>query len=138
MHVTQARIQRGGPGVQTPLRFVRGGVLCGQGRGFNGYFYLIIIIFSGSLRSPVLYKYITCIHTSMINVQYGTVILSLHFSYPNNFPPLAFMKEHFHIILAWNYTILHHYSQKFSGGGPQTPFPYTFTIPNLPCHMCVL
>ena len=38
---------------------------------------------AGSIRLPVLYKHITCIHTSKFNVQYGTVILFLYFPYPN-------------------------------------------------------
>ena len=73
-----------------PLRFVRGGVLCrglvstcrrgGPEVVFN---LLLSIFFSGSLRSPVLYKRITYIHTSKFNIQYGTVILSQYFLYPN-------------------------------------------------------
>ena len=39
--------------------------------------------FSGSLRSPVLYKHITCIHIPKFNVQYGIVIIFLYFPYPN-------------------------------------------------------
>ena len=83
------RGSRGGPRVRTPLRFVRGGVLCrglmGR-RGVQQFFHLIIInFFSGSLRSLVLYNHIsTCIHTSKSNVHYGTVILSLYFPYPNH------------------------------------------------------
>ena len=53
-----------------------------------------------------------------------TVILSLYFPYPNNFPPLAFMKEPFHIFLVKNDTILHHLSQKnFWGRTPRPPSP---------------
>ena len=52
------RGSRGGPGVRTPLRFVRSGVLCGylmDRRGGPGCFYLIFIFFSGSLRLPLLF-----------------------------------------------------------------------------------
>ena len=51
IYLVQARIQRGGggPGVRTPLRFVRGGVLyrglMGR-RGVKRLFYLITINFS--------------------------------------------------------------------------------------------
>ena len=45
---------------------------------------LLSSFFSGSLRSPVIYEHITCIHTSKFNVQYGTVIFFfLYFPYPN-------------------------------------------------------
>ena len=96
MYCVQARIQRGDRGSgPPPLRFVRGGVLCrglmGRRGGSNGCVCLIIIIFSGSLRSPVAYKHIPCIHTSKFNVQYGTVILFyislIQFIEPT-FPPL--------------------------------------------------
>ena len=39
--------------------------------------------FFGSLRSPVLYKHITFYTYYKLNVQYGTVILSLYPPYPN-------------------------------------------------------
>ena len=51
----------------------------GVKRLFSLYYYLF---FSGSLRSPVLYKRITYIHTFKFNSQYGTVILSLYYPYP--------------------------------------------------------
>ena len=75
----------GGPGVRNPpppLRFVRGGVFCRGLMGGRGgqtvVLTLLLSIFFGSLRSPVLYTYYK------LNVQYGTVILSLYSPYPNN------------------------------------------------------
>ena len=61
-----------------PLRFIRGGS-CVEAwwvgdavqRLFSLYYYLF---FSGSLRSPVLYKRITYIHSFKFNIQHGTVI----------------------------------------------------------------
>ena len=43
----------------------------------------------------IYYYIITCIHTgnSIFNGQYGMVILSLYFLYPNNFPPLLFLSR---------------------------------------------
>ena len=78
----------GGPGVRTPLRFVRGGVLCTCLMGRRGdltvVFTLLVSFFSGSLRSPVLYKHITYIHTFKFNIQYETVILCLYIVYEKN------------------------------------------------------
>ena len=73
--IQQARIQRGGGGKPRPLRFVRGGILCrglmGRKGGPTVVFTLLLSFFSGSLRSPVLYKHITYyIHTSKLDVQY--------------------------------------------------------------------
>ena len=83
--------------------------------------------FSGSLRSPILYKYITCIHTSMFNVQYGTVILSLYFPYPNNFPSLrpCFYGRAFSYLSCLE---LHNFTLKFLGEEPQPPFPIKTTM----------
>ena len=138
----------GGPRVRTPLRFVRGGVLCRGLMGRRGvqqlflpYYYQF---FSGSLRSLVLYNHIsTCIHTSKSNVHYGTVILSLYFPYPNHekiptsHPLVAFIKGHFHIYLLSKYTILHQFSQKISGGGSPNRLLDTFTISKLPSSVCL-
>ena len=79
----QARIQRGGDrGSGPPLRFVRGGVLCrgltSRRGGPTVVFTLLLSFFSGSLRLPVLYKFITSKDTSKLNVQYGTAILSIY------------------------------------------------------------
>ena len=85
-HIPSANPEGGTGGPDPPpLRFVKGGVLCRGLMGRRGcptvvftYYYQF---FSGSLRSQVLYKHITCIHASKFNVQYGTVILSLYFSF---------------------------------------------------------
>ena len=103
----QARIQRGGgPGVRTPPPWdLSEAGSCVEtllvGEGVQRLFYLNIIFFSGSLRSPVLYKHITCNHTSKFNLQYGAVILSLYFpyqiyeNYPTSHPLAAFLKDIF-------------------------------------------
>ena len=54
----------------------------GRRGGPTVVFTLLLSIFSGSLRSPVLYKHITYIHTFKFNFQYGTAILSLYYPYP--------------------------------------------------------
>ena len=70
-----------------PLRFVRGGVLrrglMGRRGGPMAVFAILLSNFPGALRSPISYKPYTCIHTSKFNVQFGKVILSLYFPYPN-------------------------------------------------------
>ena len=142
----QARIQRGDWGSGPPLRFVKGGVLCRGlmvGEGVQWLFYLIIIIFSGSLCSPVLYKYITCIHASKFNVQYGAVILSVYFLYANyekNPDSRPCFNER-----ALSYRScpeLHDFTpfkqKKFGGRTPPHPhLPYPFTIWKAPCYLCV-
>ena len=67
-------------------------------------FTLILSFFSGSLRSPILYKHNIYIHTSNFNVQYGTAILStfVYISLIQNmkriqFPILSFMKGPFEV-----------------------------------------
>ena len=66
VNTNQARIQRGGPGVRTPPPEIcqRWGLVwsfdCRRG-GPTVVFTSLLSIFSGSLRSPVLYKHITCI-----------------------------------------------------------------------------
>ena len=89
-------------------------------------------------RSPILYKQITCMYTSNFNVQYGTVILSLYFPHPNyeknpTCHPLLLWKGIFIFFLS---RITRFYTI-YLGEEPQPPFPYTFTISKLPCHMCV-
>ena len=114
LNVCQARIQRGGPGIRTPLRFVRGGVLCrglmGRRGGPTVVFTLLLSIFSGSLRSPVLYKRITYIHTVLSSsiFSHPFSILPLSLWRKSTLPSLAFMKGHLCIFLVLNYTILHH------------------------------
>ena len=93
----------------------------GRRGGPKVVFISLLSIFSGSLRSPLLYKHITCIHTFKFNVQYGTVILSLYFPYPNqeNNPtshPFIFFSSR----ITWFYTI---YAKIFLGEDPQTPLP---------------
>ena len=83
-----SRIQRGGGGDRgsgPPLRFVRGGVLCRGlmgGRGGPTFFFtLFLSIFSARFARKtnilLVYTYYK------LNVQYGTVILSLYSPYPN-------------------------------------------------------
>ena len=60
---TSSADPKGGTGGPDPLRFVRGGVLCrglmDRRGGPTVVFTLLLSFFSGSLRSPVLYKLIT-------------------------------------------------------------------------------
>ena len=70
-----------GPGVRTPLRFVRGGS-CVEAwwweRGSNGCFYLIVIIFFSARFARQYYTDILLVYTYYkLNVQYEIVILSL-------------------------------------------------------------
>ena len=64
-----------------PLWFVRGGVLCRDVMGRRGgptvVFTLLLSNFSGSLRSPVLYKRITYIHTFKFNIQSSFLYITL-------------------------------------------------------------
>ena len=103
---------------------------------FLPYYYLFFYYLFFWLASPAS---ITCIHTSMFNVQYGTVILSLYFPYPNNFPSLAFMKEHFYIFLVRItrfYTI--YLSQRFSRGGTPVPIPlHIYNIKTIMSYACL-
>ena len=119
----------GGPGVRTPppLRFVRGGVLCRDfiGRGGGPTVVFALLFFS------ILYKHITCNHTSKFNLQYGTVMTFLYISLIKfmkriNFPSLGCFSERTFSFLfpVYNYTIFLHWSQKFSGGGPPDPPPW--------------
>ena len=81
----QARIQRGGGGGPDPPppEIFRGGVLCrglmGRRGGPTVVFTLLLSIFSGSLRSPVLYKRITYIHTFKFNIQSSFLYITLIF-----------------------------------------------------------
>ena len=78
--------------------------------------------FSGSLRSPVLYKHISRIHTSKLNVQYGTVFLSLYFPYTKYEKKIQLSIPCFYErAFSYFYTILHHLSKNFSEGGPPHP-----------------
>ena len=104
----------------------------GVQRLFSTYYYQI---FSGSLRTPALYKCITYIHTSKFNIQYGTAILSLYFPYPNyeriQLPIPCFMKRH-------SCPELHNFTpfktKVFWGRTPRPPL--THHIIKLPwCHL---
>ena len=92
---------------------------------FFSYYYHFL------LRSPVLYKHITCIHNSKFNVQYGTVILSLYFphhDYENNITsnPLLLWKGMF-IFFMSRITRFTPLKTKyfFFGRGPIDPPPQT-------------
>ena len=64
----------GGPEPPPPLRFVRDGVLCRGLMGRRGVQQLFLSYYNQFfLRSPVLYKHITCtcIHTSNFNLVFG-------------------------------------------------------------------
>ena len=138
----QARIQRGGPGVRTPpLRFVRGGVLCRSLMGRRGgptvVFILLLSIFSGSLRSPVLYKRITYIHTFKFNIQssflYITLILmkriQLTISYFHERASSYFSCQKVHDFTPFKTKI-------YWGGPPDPPPPRHGYNIKLPCHLC--
>ena len=139
--------KRGSRGGDRGSGFVKGGVLCRGLMGRRGvqqlflpYYYQF---FSGSLRLPVLYKHITCIHASKFKVQYGTVILSLYFPYPNyeknpTSNLFLYWKGIFILFLSRItrfYTIKQ--KKKFWGRTPRPPPRHIYSIYKLPCHLCV-
>ena len=145
-HCTYKRGSRGGGGgggwgPDPPLRFVSSGVLCGKGRGFNGYFYLILSFFLA--RFPCQYYTNTC--TCILHVY--ILPWSMFSMERSTFLYISLIQITSHSLLLWKsififflpritpfYTII---AKNFLGKTPRPPFPYTFTIPNLPCHMCV-
>ena len=76
----------GGPDPPPPLRFVRGGVLWRGLMGWRGGLTVVLAFYYQIffwLASLAIYTNILQVYTSKFNVQYGTVILSLYFHYPN-------------------------------------------------------
>ena len=146
LHASQARIQRGGGGTGVrnppppPWDFPETGSCVeawwvGEGvqRLFSLYYYL---------RSPVLYKRITYIHTFKFNIQYGTVILSLYSI------TLILMERiqltipccHERASSYFSCLKLHDFTpfktKIFCGRTPWPPPRHIYNI-KLPCHLCV-
>ena len=137
----------GGPGVRTPLRFVRGGVLCRglmSRRGGPKVVFNLLLTFFFWLAS--LASIIQTYYTLYFQLQYSVwnghpfsifPLSKLLLWKESNFPSLAFTKGHFHIFLVQNYTILQHLRQKISGGGPpDPPHRHIYNI-KLPCYLYV-
>ena len=96
----------GGLGVRTPLRFVRGGVLCGYiwwvGEGVQRLFLSYFYFFSGPLWSPV-FRHSVNILKIRITSKFKGLSLLRHTYYP-----WLSLKCHLNVYFVQNYMILHH------------------------------
>ena len=144
----QARIQRGDTGSGTPppppwdlseLGSCVEALWVGEGvqRLFLPYYYQ----FFSARFARQWYTYILRVHVYTyykLNVQYGTVILSLYFPYPNYDKNPTSNPLLLGIFIFFLSRITRFYAWKISGGGPpHPPIPNIFRISNLPCHLCL-
>ena len=129
---SQARIHRGGGELgcapPTEIRQVVGSCIDAWwvGEGVQQLFFLIIIIFfwlaslAHIIKIYYMYTYFI-VECSAWNGHTFSIFPISKLWKKINFPSLAFMKGHFHIFLAYDYTILHHLSEKNSGRTNRLP-----------------
>ena len=141
----QARFQRGGAGVRTPspLRFAKVGVLCrglvGR-RGGPTVDFTLLSFFSGSLCSPVLHAKAYMLPSSMFSMERSSFLYISHIQIMKRIqlPTPCFNERAFSYCSCPE---LHNFTpfkqKKILGEDPQTPLSDTFTISELPCHLCV-
>ena len=137
-----------GGGVQNPppppWDLSRGGVLCrglmGRRGGPTVVFTLLLTYFWGPLRSPILYKHITYIYVlqaqcSVWNGHPFSIFPLSKLWQESNLQSLAFRAFSYFSCLELHDFIP--FKLEIFWRRTPAPIPNTFTLSNLPCHLCI-